>query len=282
MTRYFCCIGTSQKDGCVRRAPRHVATAAWLGVVVLLAGCSPMPTPGQGPYPSARSFDGLPQVGALFSGSDAGPHFCTASVVRSPAHNLLITAAHCLEGTGTNVRFVPMYHDGFAPYGTWAVEAAYVSPSWLTSRDPHEDFAFLTVAPHTLHGKKVNVEDVVGGDRLGTTGGFAVRATVVGYPLGTGGRPIECTNGVYDHLGFLAFDCDGYVNGTSGGPWLIDANRATRRGALYGIIGGLHQGGCTPDISYSSYFGAATTATYQRAVHGAPGDIVPAAGSDGC
>lgn len=240
-----------------------------------------MPRPE--PYPSGRSFDGLPQVGALFSGtSDAGLHFCTASVVQSPAHNLLITAAHCVAGTGTNLRFVPMYHDGVAPYGTWTVEAAYVSPGWVSNQDPREDFAFLTVAPQKRHGKNVNVEDVVGGDRLETSRGFAVRATVVGYPLGAGGRPIECTNGVYDHLGFPAFNCDGYVDGTSGGPWLVDVNQATRHGDLYGIIGGLQQGGCTPNISYSSSFGAATIATYQRAVRGGPGDVVPAPGSDGC
>jgi len=235
------------------------------------------------PSPSARSFDGLPQVGALFSGpSDAGLHFCTASVVESPASNLLITAAHCVAGTGTNLLFVPMYHDGIAPYGTWTVEAAYVSPGWIADQDPREDVAFLTVAPQKRQGKTVNVQDVVGADRLEPGRGFAVRATVVGYPRGTRDRPIECSNVVYDHLGYPAFDCDGYVDGTSGGPWLIDVDQATRRGDVYGVIGGLQQGGCSPNISYSSSFDAATAATYQRAVHDGPGDVLPIAGSDGC
>lgn len=257
----------------------------WLGAVAFLAGCSPTATTPthSTAQTAAKSFDGMPQVGALFYGSsDSALHFCTASVVDSPEHNLLITAAHCLSGTGTNLLFAPMYHDGAAPYGTWKVEAAYVTRGWLISRDPHEDVAFLAVSPNRRDGRTVNVQDVVGGDRLATSRGLAVRATVIGYPLGTGGRPITCTNQVYDHLGYPAFNCDGYVGGTSGGPWLTDFNQARRRADVYGIIGGLHQGGCSPNTSYSSYFDASTSALYERAARGGPGDTVPSAGSDGC
>lgn len=35
-------------------------------------------------------------TGALFTGSLDGDHFCTATVVRSPGKNMLVTAGHCL------------------------------------------------------------------------------------------------------------------------------------------------------------------------------------------
>jgi len=235
------------------------------------------------PRPVATPFTGLSQVGALFGGPVEGAtHFCTASVVHSPRHDLLVTAAHCLSGTGSTLVFAPGYHDGDLPYGSWTVVAAYVSPAWSVHHDPQADVAFLTVAPQQRSGRAANVEDVVGADRLVVSRGFHVRATVVGYPLGAGGRPLTCTIGTYDHAGFPAFDCDGYVGGTSGSPWITESDPATHRGELYGVIGGLHQGGCTPQTSYSSYFGPGVQALYDRANLGGPGDDVPAAGSDGC
>jgi V8-like Glu-specific endopeptidase len=266
-------------------AGRHGTALAWgLAAAVVLGGCGPAatPTPPPASRPSATAFDGLPQVGALFAGSsDDGLHFCTASVVHSPAHDLIVTAAHCLSGAGTDLAFAPMYHDGVAPFGTWAVEAAYVGAGWLASRDPHQDVAFLTVAPEEHGGRTVEVEDTTGADRLVVSSGLAARATVVGYALGTGGRPVTCTTAVYDHAGYRAFDCDGFAAGTSGSPWIADAGR-NGRGELIGVIGGLHQGGCTASTSYSSSFDAATLALYRRAERGGPGDTVPAAGSDGC
>ena len=53
-----------------------------------------------------------------------GAHFCTASVVDSPAEQPDRTAAHCVYdrvGTLNVVVFVPGYHKGQAPYGTWRV-----------------------------------------------------------------------------------------------------------------------------------------------------------------
>jgi V8-like Glu-specific endopeptidase len=240
-------------------------------------------------------FDGLPEVGALFSGpSDAGTHFCTATVVHSPRRDLLVTAAHCLSGNASDLLFVPRYHDGIAPSGTWRVTAAYASTRWLDGHDPRADVAFLTVAPEERDGRTVDIEDVVGAARLAVPGATRFRATVVGYPLGTGGLPITCTNRVGEHHGYLSFACGGFVAGTSGGPFLTTrAGTATtsshgatvtdaRQEQLVGVIGGLHQGGCTPEVSYSATFGSATTALYRTATSGAPGDTLPAAGSDGC
>lgn len=231
----------------------------------------------------ATSFAGLPQVGALFAGSsDQGLHFCTASVVHSSAGDVIATAAHCLSGTGVGLTFAPGYHDGVAPHGLWSVTAAYVDPRWLRSHDPTVDVAFLTVAPQTRDGRKVEVEHAVGADRLAVDQSLTTAVTVVAYPGQVGGRPLRCATTTYAHLGYAAFDCGGYVDGTSGGPWLMRFDPATGRGRLYGVIGGLNQGGCKPDTSYSAHFDAGTARLLARAAKGGPGDTVPPAGSDGC
>jgi hypothetical protein len=269
----------------VTAARRWAILSGWLAVVLLAPGCTP-PRSHPAPVPErpvAVAFKGLPQVGALFAGpSDQGLHFCTASVVHSPAGNVIATAAHCLAGTGAGLLFVPGYHDGLAPYGTWAVEAAYVDPRWLRDRDPQADYAFLTVSPHTHDGQPVEVEHVVGGDELVINRSFTTPVTVVAYPGRVGGRPIRCAATTYAHQGYPGFDCRGYVAGTSGGPWLTDDHSGTRGGQLFGVIGGLHQGGCAPDTSYTSHLDDATAKVFDRAARGGVADTVPAAGGDGC
>src|SRR5579864_7122345 len=87
---------------------------------------------GQVPRHSGTAISGRTAVGALFttSGGKLGTHFCTASVVSSPAGDLLITAAHCLEGKSLSpagsVVFAPGYHDGKFPQGTWVVTTEFV------------------------------------------------------------------------------------------------------------------------------------------------------------
>jgi V8-like Glu-specific endopeptidase len=232
--------------------------------------------------PVAVPFDGLPPVGPLFAGPvPAGDSACTASVVHSPYRNLLLTAAHCVVGPGTGQSFVPMLHRGIAPYGTWLVTAAYADPRWLAGGDPRADYAFLTVAPQLRDGVLAELEDVVGANHLALRAGRRHRATVVGYPAGAD-RPVACTNRIYRHRGYPAFDCDGYTAGTSGGPWLRDVDPGTGAGTVFGAVGGLHQGGCYPYTSYSPPFGLGTATTYRRAARGLPADVLPVPGGDGC
>jgi hypothetical protein len=66
----------------------------------------------------------------------------------------------------------------------------------------------------------------------------------------------------------LEFDCGGYTDGTSGGPFLADVNPQTGQGTVIGVIGGYEQGGLTPQVSYSSRLGANAAALYRLAVAG--------------
>jgi hypothetical protein len=122
-------------------------------------------------------------VGALFDGAwQSEPHFCTADVVDSRSGDVIVTAAHCLSGDAKDLEFVPMYHDGQAPYGAWDVTGAQISQRWLRHQDPQADVAFLTVKSRDIGGTERTLESVVGGDPQVTGRQPPPWTVVVGYP----------------------------------------------------------------------------------------------------
>jgi len=248
---------------------------------LLVAGCSSTsvpPSTSTTRAPSARAFVGLAFVGPLFPPGST-QHSCTASVITSSAGDLLVTAAHCLVGTGAGWRFVPGSHDGLAPYGTWEVVGLYGSPLWLTTTASTADYAIVRVAPQLRAGHLRSIQSVVGGATLSAAPARGTIVTVPAYAAGSGDRPVTCTVSVsYDGV-FPSFACGPYSSGTSGAPWLA---RLGGRLEVAGVIGGLHQGGCTPAISYSAPFDAGTLALVARAAAGAPTDHFPFPPGDGC
>ncbi len=220
------------------------------------------------PSRDGQAFAGTAAVGALFtkSAGKLGQHFCTASVVDSPAGDLLITAAHCMTGTSGTVDFVPGYNLGIEPYGVWTVTKVYVDQAWSSSSSPDDDFAFLRVSKP---GSRVPVEDVTGAERLATgTPASRQMVQVIGYPNATN-QPVTCQNWLKEPMaGQLEFDCGGYTDGTSGGPFLSQVSQSTGQGLVIGVIGGYQQGGYTPQISYSAVLGANAAALYKKAAAG--------------
>jgi V8-like Glu-specific endopeptidase len=213
-----------------------------------------------------QDFSGTPAVGALFTMSDGrlGNHFCTGSVVSSPHGDLVITAAHCVSGASEMV-FVPGYDLGRTPYGIWTVTKVYADQAWTSSADPDDDVAFLQVGQP---GSVTPIEDVTGAEQLGTGSPARQLVEVIGYP-DSADQPIACQNWTREPMpDQLEFDCGGYTDGTSGGPFLADVNPLTGQGTVIGVIGGYEQGGLLPQISYSSMFGANVAALYQAAVAG--------------
>ena len=227
------------------------------------------PTPSQSPTLSdtGQAFGGVPDVGALFTASAGklGTHFCTASVVHSASGDLAVTAAHCMSGVqGQQVVFVPGYANGKEPYGVWPVAAVYTDQDWQSSQNPDDDVAFLRLSDT----KGVPVENVTGAERLGTGWPSPALVRVIGYP-GDADQPISCVNWAKSFSATqLEFDCDGYTDGTSGGPFLAGASGASGQGTVIGVIGGYEQGGDTSEVSYAAAFGAAVKALYQRAEAG--------------
>jgi V8-like Glu-specific endopeptidase len=222
---------------------------------------------------------GVPDVGALFANASRTQHDCTASVVDSSYGDVLLTAAHCVSGSGAGMVFAPGFHDGVSPYRRWTVTAVHLAPDWLKSQDPHEDFAFLTVAPQTINGRIKEIEEVTGAYELGGKPRFGETITVLGYPAGTDNDAISCRTTVSFTGAFPSFNCSGYVDGTSGGPWLVHTAHGTR---IVGVIGGRNQGGCDDSTSYSSPLTQAARRVYTRASDHAAPDVAPTPGSDGC
>jgi V8-like Glu-specific endopeptidase len=236
-----------------------LATLLWLAVpaVPSTAGLSALAMP--------LPFSGIPTVGALFTVRNGRPgsHFCTASVVNSPAGDVIVTAAHCVAGysrSSPDIAFVPGYDDGAAPAGVWPVTHILVDAKWAANANPDDDFAFLTVAQsgHT------SLQSVTGADSLSFSDPPTGIVRVIGYPDAQNG-PIVCQNlTTMFSATQTQFNCDGFTVGTSGSPLVVGAG-GSGQGTLVGVIGGYEQGGDSADVSYAAAFGQNAQALYDLA-----------------
>lgn len=242
--------------------------ARMLGTLPFRFGHERVPLPGQ----SADSHTAGPlaglRVGALFEHDAAGDHFCTASVVSSPGKDLLITAAHCINGgkgsSGYNsdIVFIPDYRDGQAPFGVWTPAKLLVAPQWAESSNSDFDVGFVVLQPHDGE----NIQHVLGANRLSTDLGYQYLVHVTGYP-DSANAPVTCVNWTSRFSSTqLRFECAGYTGGTSGSPWVTRFSAESHTGTIVGVIGGYQQGGETPSVSYSVRFGPAVLQLYQEAV----------------
>jgi len=239
------------------------ATPVLKPLTPLVAGPASGPPPG---IPTAKLFNGVPTVGALFFVNN-GTHFCTASVISSKAGDLVLTAAHCVFGSGKafkNVEFVPGYHQvGKAPHGTWAVKTIFVAQGWVHGQNPNLDFAFVTVAPPA--GTTKTIQQVTGALQLGINRPYKRPIEVIGYNTANT-RPVECATHSFEfEKTQLEFYCHDYRDGTSGSPWIVRYNSRNGTGLVIGTIGGFELGGDFEWASYSAYFGESTYLLWQLA-----------------
>jgi V8-like Glu-specific endopeptidase len=264
--------GRSGQDGARLGAGRLIVLRSALATAVLVVAATVLGialVPGTGTasrLPVSRGPGLSSAIGALFTTQSGRlvTHFCSATVVDSPAGDLVLTAAHCVTGRTTDlVAFVPAYAHGKAPYGIWMVTRVFADQNWRTSADPDDDFAFLEVK---RTGSTARVEDVTGAEAVGIGQPAGEIVTVTGYPSDLD-APISCDN---DALAYSAtqfqFNCDGYTDGTSGGPFLSHVLSPGGPGIVIGVIGGFEQGGQTPSVSYAARFGQRMAQLYQTAV----------------
>lgn len=247
------------------RHARRLATSVLAGVGLMVLTALPPRAGFAATVPEAAVFGGTPAVGALFTISSSGrlgPHFCSASVVVSPHHDLVVTAAHCVsKRPAASFVFIPDYANGARPYGIWHVERILVGPAWAKNADPDDDVAFVVLRASAA-GK--NVQDLTGGERLGIDRSPG-KTTVIGYPDRLN-SPIRCQNmAKVSATNELEFDCGGYTTGTSGSPFLVGVSHSTGTGTVIGVIGGYEEGGRTPSISYAARFEARVSTLYRRA-----------------
>lgn len=238
-----------------------------LSVAFCPLGCtSPRPAPTAAPSITTRATAAPakvnPLVGAVFLGA-SNMHTCTASVLRSSAGNLILTAAHCLASDYPTT-FAPGFSGQAEP--AWTVDEVYLDPRWVANQDPVADYAIARVT----RPDGASVESVTGpGLTLGAAPSAGTAVTVTAYPLGEGGAPIGCqTSTAVVGAGFPSLKCTGLADGTSGAPWRTDT-------AVVGLIGGLDGGGCDDNVSYSPPFDGRLVDLLRRAETGGPGDAAP-------
>ncbi len=229
----------------------------------------------------------IPTVGKLTFRVDGVVKLnCTATVTDGTAaansEELIVTAAHCIEGTigrvaytSTNLAFSPMWHDGKNPFGTWTVRKAFLDSGWLTCSVPVVDcktnqlYDYAVVVLSPKNGKGIG--DVTGAD------GWSVKqpktiagVTIAGIPATSPGTLVTTTNtDTVTESGepFRRATTPGFTDGSSGGPWLTNFSAKTGRGVLIGDTGGFEQGGPSGGSpSYSNYWTDSFAALVKAAV----------------
>lgn len=192
---------------------------------------------------------------------------CTGSAVASQNRSVVITAGHCVKYKGTwhtNWIFVPGYHDGKAPYGTWSARVTLTTPQWESSENINYDVGAAVVRPHG--GKRLT--EVVGGQGIAFNQPRGQPMYAFGYPAEApydGSRLIYCagdtfTDPLLSNDNALACDMTG---GASGGPWF----RSFDESSGTGILNSVNSFGYVflPGYLFGPYFGSAVQNLYQRA-----------------
>ncbi|MEV3973002.1 peptidase [Streptomyces sp. NPDC050698] len=192
---------------------------------------------------------------------------CSGNAVTSANKSTVMTAGHCVKLEGawhTNWVFVPGYHDGQRPYGTWTASKLLSTPQWTASEDINYDIGAAVVAP--LDGK--NLTDVVGGQGLAFNTGYNKAMYSFGFPAAApydGEKFIYCS-GTTTRDFLLSNDhgltCN-MTGGSSGGPWFTQFNEATGTGLQSSVNSFKYN--FFPNSMYGPYFGADAQNLYQSA-----------------
>ncbi|WP_282797801.1 peptidase [Streptomyces sp. CC224B] len=219
--------------------------------------------------PRAKPWRGTPPktVGRLFfvnaNGADT---WCTATAVKSANRSAVMTAAHCVRrgsspyNTNTAMVFVPGYHKGEKPYGTFAVRTAATPRTW--EKESTNDMAALTVGTGK-GGRKLT--DVVGGQAVAFHRPVGGTVSALGYSATRpqlGESLLHCVGKPRKTHGLQAIPCD-MSGGSSGGPWLADFDAATGNGVLVSVNSALDA--LTPTEMRGEVFGATAKKVYERA-----------------
>lgn len=228
--------------------PEHEAPAETIGTV------------RPGPVPAG--------VGKLFfthvPGRDSS---CTATVVPSASKDVVLTAAHCVNGgltpddtpiEVTNLVFVPSFDDGARPHGVYPVRAFAWPDTYQGPTNGRDDVAVLALDP--VDGE--HVADVAGTQRISFERPESPAPTdILGYPGSrlAHGRKVQQCDVVAEHTPNTVVDkwsspCD-LAGGSSGGPWMTGFDDATGTGTIYGVtsMGTVNEDGVTTELSAAAF-----------------------------
>jgi V8-like Glu-specific endopeptidase len=210
--------------------------------------------------------------GVIFISEGAGIGYgrCSGTSVVSPNESVVITAGHCVyeEGIWSDRKwvFVPGYHHGERPFGTFTAHWLGTTPAWHAHENENYDVGAAVVGRNE---KGQTLAAAVGADRLKT--GLSPDQTfdVYGYPVEkpfNGGTLQVCREAGFEGHDFgslfepgpldLAISCDDSAGG-SGGGWVIEGD-VVNSVTTYGYPS-------DPFTNFGPYFGQDVANLYARA-----------------
>jgi RTX calcium-binding nonapeptide repeat (4 copies) len=180
--------------------------------------------------------------GKVFLTLGGTDYLCSATVVDSASHAVVWTAGHCVNGAdiglgfATNWMFVPGYHEGEAPYGSWTAGELMATDRWSDDANLRLDVG-AAILQRDSEGR--GIEDVVGARGIGFNQSRSQRFDAYGFPAVDPNTPLLPPNFDGDHLfrcrsdrvgndappglgpETMRINCD-MTAGASGGSWVID------------------------------------------------------------
>jgi V8-like Glu-specific endopeptidase len=217
----------------------------------------------------------LPQYrvnGVIFISEGAGIGFgrCSGTSVVSPSKSVVITAGHCVYDAGIwsdrKWVFVPGYHHGERPFGTFTAHWLGTTPAWHAHENENFDVGAAVVGRNE---KGQTLAAAVGADRVATGLSPGQTFDVYGYPVEkpfNGGTLQVCHEAAYEGHDFgslfepgpldLATSCDDSAGG-SGGGWVIEGD-VLNSITTYGYPS-------DPFTNFGPYFGQDVANLYARA-----------------
>lgn len=260
---------------------------------------------GKSQHPFTMAIENRPELdpyrraGKLFFKQGTSSFICSASMV---ARGVVITAAHCVSGYGTNkyysgFEYVPAYSGGDAPYGVWTAAKVYALPAYLKGTSNCAVKGIVCDTDVAVIVLKPNSNGRYAGDSTGWfgygTGGYSYNSkklaqiTQLGYPasLNDGAEMIRT-----DSYGFVDTSLSGntvigsgQTGGSSGGPWLVNFGFASspdgsnpvgadpERLIVVGTTSwGYNDNGVTKQQGASFFTAAVVTTLYKKACKFAP------------
>jgi hypothetical protein len=210
--------------------------------------------------------------GAIFISEGAGIGFgrCSGTSVLSPSKSVVITAGHCVYDQGIWADrkwvFVPGYHHGERPFGTFTAHWLGTTPAWHAHENENYDVGAAVVGRNE---EGQTLAAAVGAFGLQTGLSPDQAFDVYGYPVEkpfNGGTLQVCRGARFEGHDFgslfepgpldLATSCDDSAGG-SGGGWVIEDD-VVNSVTTYGYPS-------DPSTNFGPYFGEDVANLYARA-----------------
>jgi hypothetical protein len=214
---------------------------------------------------------GIAQNGAIFVVLGRGQlGRCSGTSVNAPNMSVVFTAGHCVHlgdtWFGREWVFVPGYHHGIRPYGTFVAKWLGSTRQWVVSGNENFDVGAAVVSRNE-RGERLG--EAVGGDGIAWNLSPNQVFDVYGYPVEDpfNGSTLQlCAQTPFEGHDLVSFLAPGPLDlavqcnvtgGASGGGWLIAG----------GLLNGVTTNGYTddPTTDYGPYFGNAVGKLFRSA-----------------